>query len=89
MRQREKGGGTHGKARDWDDHGIEHLVQSGTRKSKAEQVQWESFEMYSDRRFRKALAYNEGNYKKAVSQIEDEWKRSFLIKMFKISVDLS
>ena len=79
LRQRERGQFS-GKTRDWDDHGIEHLTEKGSRKSKAQQVQWENFEMYSDRRFAKAAAYNDANYKKAMAMLEDEWKKSFVVK---------
>ena len=75
LRQREKTGSA-GKRRDWDDCGLEHLVEKGTRQSKAEQVQWDNFGMYSDRRLQKVFAmYGGTGYKKAMAHFEDELKK--------------
>lgn len=89
LRQKEKGIGKNGIKREWDDHELAHLCEKGSKSSKAEQVQWEDWEMYSDRRYMKAFGYNDGNHKKAMAMLEDEWKKSLFLNNVKRSVVFS
>ena len=64
-----------GKKRDWDDTGLEEVLEQGAEKTDSSLIGLETFEMFQDRKITLALAEAGGEPKKAIAALKEEWKR--------------
>ena len=70
-RQCDKGSGGPGRPREWDDTGIDEIIEQGSAKLDREQVVLENYEMFEDRTFPKMLALCDNDAKKAVAKLQE------------------